>query len=235
MAGTFTDPYYYASRLRDLQGQTALTTGRAISPEEERTILSSELEARYSGDVQRRQLNMQQQSLNIQADANKRAAEAANQQAMGATVGGVGQLALGTAAISHQLGWWGGAPAAIAPVDGYVGGGAAIDTATGITTTGYGGMAGGTAAGGTAITGSTAAGTTGLGFAGTAIPAAAGAAAMYGYSQIAKGPTEFGRSVRNLTPWNDKSTGGQIANIVTAPLVAPLAAVHSVFHHIFGW
>ena len=123
MSSIALDPYYYQSRLRELQGQKELTTGRGLTQPETEAILNAELSQRYNAEISRRQIanqeKIQEKQIKMQEDATK----SANQAAM---VSGVGQLALGGAStygLGVQQGWW-GAGAATAPAATTTGAGA---------------------------------------------------------------------------------------------------------------
>lgn len=111
-----------------------------------------------------------------------------------------------------------GVQTAIAGIFGVQAGAAGAGAAVGA---GAGGVAAGAGAG--AAAGGAAAG------AGAGAWFMAGLAALIGYEELAaSGKTTFGESVSEITPWNDQTIEGKIGNILTAILVAPLAAVDSV-------
>ena len=60
MASTALDPYYYQSRLRELQGQKELTTGRGLTQPETESILNAELSQRYNAELSRQQIANQE-------------------------------------------------------------------------------------------------------------------------------------------------------------------------------
>lgn len=215
MATPAIDPYYYQSRMRELAGQKELTTGRGLTSAETTGILDAELQSRYAAEDRRRQYALQQEQLAIQKDANERAAKAAEGQALAATVGGVGQLALGSAALygtGKQAGWWGattpavigtGVPAVSAADTAALASTAAIDPATGLVTTGYGGVAGTPATGGV-----------GGGVSSVALPAAAAAADIWSAETIRRGTSAYGRGGQSVTPWADDTGWGVAANLI---------------------
>lgn len=225
------DPYYYQSKLRDIQGQRALTTGRGLSPEETTGILNSELDARYAGEDRRRQYAIQQQQLAIQQDAAKRAGEAANVQAIAGTVGGVGQLALGGTALygmGKQAGWWGatqggtpaitsggfGTTAGQTPAWGGVPGQmSVIDPATGMTEL-Y-----------PATSEASALTSGGMGsISSVALPVAAAVGDIWNAEELRKGKSAYGKGGQAMTPWNDSSKWGVAANL-TFPMVGAVGGI----------
>lgn len=224
MATPAIDPYYYASRMRELAGQKELTTGRGLTSDETTGILGAELQARYAAEDRRRQYALQQEQLAIQKDANERAAKAAESQALAATVGGVGQLALGSAALygtGKQAGWWGATAATPA-----IGSGSSVPaiTATGGYGTGVGGQTAAAWGGsvGTAGTGGTAttpaiAGTSTpatSGISSVALPAAGVAADIWSAETIRRGTSSYGRGGQSGTPWADDTGWGVAANLI---------------------
>src|SRR3990172_3667352 len=185
------DPYYYQSRLRELQGQKELTTGRGLTQPETEAILNAELSQRYNAEISRRQIanqeKIQEKQIKMQEDATK----SANQAAM---VSGVGQLALGGAStygLGVQQGWW-GAGAATAPA---------------ATTTAAGAGGGGAGAGG-------------MGAASIIGLILASAVFAAGHTELArKDDTWYGSTVAAGSPWKDQKMGqwGGFLNVATAP------------------
>lgn len=201
------DPYYYTSRMRELSGQKELTTGRGLTQPELEAILNAELSQRYTAEQNRRQQRIQEKALDAQTKAQEDAAEAAK-------LGGYAQLGVAGAYVGSKVpaiveggqkayNWVTGATPAISPANTPL-----VDTATGVTTTGYGGMSGPqpaiTNVGGSMVntpTANTTGVTSSTGTAGTAgstaFNYAAPAALAYGIHQsgatdiIAKGWNEF--------------------------------------------
>lgn len=204
------DPYYYQSRLRDIQGQRAITTGRALSPEDTTAILNSEFAARYQNEVLSREQKRADAQLAIQQRASDQQAEAIKQQGLANTIGGVGQLGLGYAALKTAGVFGAGAGAT-------TGAGASVPVATatgGYGAAGAGGQAGAAWGGtvGTAGTGGTAtmpgaAGAGGMG-ASVAYPVAAGIAG--GWAGHAIGQS---KEFMALTPWGGKKTEGIMGGV----------------------
>src|SRR3990167_8855335 len=204
------DPYYYQSRLRELQGQKELTTGRGLTQPETEAILNAELSQRYNAEISRRQIanqeKIQEKQIKMQEDATK----SANQAAM---VSGVGQLALGGAStygLGVQQGWW-GAGAATAPAATTTGAGAGAGAAGG---TAAGGGGAGTGAGGGG------AGAGGMGAASIIGLILASAVFAAGHTELArKDDTWYGSTVAAGSPWKDQKMGqwGGFLNVATAP------------------
>lgn len=183
-----------------------------------RRASESEISAREAGiAIQREGLGIQR----TQAETQKQEQEA--QSTAGYITGG----ALLYPAVKDAASY-------IPDIVGYMGGigGAGAGTATfgplagtGSAGTAVEGVAGSfSLGGGTGVTTTTTgAGTAGMGTLGTAGAAAGGAAAIYAHTQAATGPTAYGKAVRAITPWNDKTTEGQILNAAAVPFVAPIA------------
>lgn len=141
MANIAVDPYYFQSRMRELSGQKELTTGRGLTQPELEAILNAELSQRYTAEQNRRQQRIQEKALDAQTKAQEDAAEAAK-------LGGYAQLGVAGAYVGSKVpaiveggksayNWVTGATPAISPANTPL-----VDTATGVTTTGYGGMSG---------------------------------------------------------------------------------------------
>src|SRR3990172_8960114 len=148
MANIAVDPYYYSSRMRELSGQKELTTGRGLTQPELEAILNAELSARYTAEQGRRQQKMQERALDIQE-------QSAEDQAEAAKLSGYAQLGVAGAYVGSKVpaiadygkkavNWVTGATPAVtatemAATKGALASTAAIDPATGLMTTGYGG------------------------------------------------------------------------------------------------
>ena len=196
MAESYTDPYYYQSRLRELSGQRALTTGRGLTKEEIEAVLSSELGERYTAQQRGRALKMQERALDIQEEAAKETAEAA--RLSGYTELAIGATYLGSKAYPYVKDWV--APATTTAA----GGGTALDTVSTIALpagstapVGYEAVASGV--GGEVLYAPTE--TTGLGVGGVAVSAGAGyLGGEAGEWIVRQTPIE------KLTPWGGEKT-----------------------------
>ena len=151
MATPAIDPYYYQSRMRELSGQKELTTGRWLTQPELEAILNAELSQRYTAEQNRRSQRIQEKALDAQTKAAEDAAEAAK-------LGGYAQLGVAGAYVGSKvpaiaetgkkaINYVTGAAPAVTAADlaatkGALASTAAIDPATGLMTTGYGGMSG---------------------------------------------------------------------------------------------
>lgn len=225
MAQNALDPYYYQSRLRELQGQKELTTGRGLSQPETEAILNAELSQRYNAEISSRQIanqeRIQEKQLKMQEDASK----SANQSAM---VSGVGQLALGGAStygLGVQQGWWGATAAPAATTTGAAATPAittagastsAVPAGTAVATPTATGASAGAGAGG----GSGAAASGGMGAGSIVGLILASAAFAAGHTELArKDDTWYGSTVASGTPWKDQNFGqwGGFLNVATAP------------------
>lgn len=233
MATPALDPYYYSSRMRELAGQKELTTGRGLTQPELEAILNAELSQRYTAEQNRRSQRIQEKALDAQTKAQEDAAEAAK-------LGGYAQLGVAGAYVGSKVpaiaeagksayNWVTGAAPAVTSMGAAdtaaLASTAAIDPATGVMTTGYGGMAGGPAS----------IGTTALGYTGV------GAAGYFGGKvggEIADIP-----AVREATPWGGEKTesiiggvGGGAAAGAAAGSVIPVVgtAVGAVVGGIIG-
>lgn len=215
------DPYYYQSRMRELAGQKELTTGRGLTQPEMEAILNAELSARYTAEQNRRSQRIQEKALDAQTKAQEDAAEAAK-------LGGYAQLGVAGAYVGSKVpaivdygkkavNWATGATPAVtaaemAATKGALASTAAIDPATGLMTTGYGGMAGPApiTAGGVALT-------AGAGYAG-------GKAGEYIVQQT---------PIEEITPWGGEKTesvmggigGGAAAGAATGSIIPGVGTV----------
>ena len=239
MANIAVDPYYYSSRMRELSGQKELTTGRGLTQPELEAILNAELSARYTAEQGRRQQKMQERALDIQE-------QSAEDQAEAAKLSGYAQLGVAGAYVGSKVpaiadygkkavNWVTGATPAVtatemAATKGALASTAAIDPATGLMTTGYGGMTGPApiTAGGVALTGA-------AGYAG-------GKAGEYIVKQT---PIEV------ITPWGGKKTesvmggigGGAAAGAVAGSIIpgvgnvvgAVIGGIVGGLSSLFGW
>lgn len=216
MAQPAIDPYYYQSRMRELSGQKELTTGRGLTQGELESILNAELSQRYTAEQNRRSQRIQEKALDAQTKAQEDAAEAAK-------LGGYAQLGVAGAYVGSKVpaiaeagksayNWVTGAAPAVTSMGAAdtaaLASTAAIDPATGLMTTGYGGMAGGPASIGT-----TALGYTGVGAAGYA----GGKAGEYIVKQT---------PIEEITPWGGEKTETVMGGIAGG--AAAGAAVGSV-------
>lgn len=217
------DPYYFQSRLRELQGQKELTTGRGLTQPETEAILNAELNQRYTTELSRRQIANQER---IQEKAIKQQEDAAKSQSQAAMVSGVGQLAqagVSTYGMGVQQGWW-GATAATPAVTGTVtgagagagagGAGATTPMVAAPTATGAGA---GSAGAGAGSSGASAGGMGAGSIVGLILASAVFAA---GHTELArKDDTWYGSTVAAGTPWKDQKLGewGGFLNVATAP------------------
>lgn len=115
----------YMKRMQQYFAQRQATTGIAPRPEDEQALSEAALNVQADQQTRNRSLDITQQGMNLQA-------KAADRQAKGAMVSGVGTLATGAAStygVGKSLGWWGGASAA-APATGVSAG---MTTAAGVT------------------------------------------------------------------------------------------------------
>ena len=228
MSSIALDPYYYQSRLRELQGQKELTTGRGLTQPETESILNAELSQRYNAELSRRQIANQEKIQEKQIKMQEDAAKSANQAAM---VSGVGQLALGGAStygLGVQQGWWGGTAAttttpAITTTATGVGAGTGVTAAgegAGIASIGEGTSASMGAGAGTGAGEGGAAAGGGMGAASIVGLILASAAFAAGHTELArKDDTWYGSTVAAGSPWKDQKMGqwgGQL-NVATAP------------------
>lgn len=219
------DPYYFQSRLRDIQNQKAITTGRALSPEDTTDILNSELEARYRGVIMNREQKRADEQLAMQKKAAGQQAKMQEQQGLTNAVSGVGQVALGYAALKSAgvFGTAAATPTTAVPVATATGGYGAIG-AGGQTGAAWGGTVGTAGTGGTAtaVVGGTEAGAGGIGALGWTAAIVGGALGILGHSeQAASGKSWYGKTIQAGTPWADQrigeKKGGGVLNIITAP------------------
>lgn len=200
MATPALDPYYYQSRMRELAGQKELTTGRGLTQTELESILNAELSQRYTAEQNRRSQRIQEKALDAQTKAQEDAAEAAK-------LGGYAQLGVAGAYVGSKVpaiaeagksayNWVTGAAPAVTSMGAAdtaaLASTAAIDPATGLMTTGYGGMAGPApiTAGGVALT-------AGAGYVG-------GKAGEYIVQQT---------PIEDITPWGGEKTESVMGGI----------------------
>jgi hypothetical protein len=151
-------------RIRPRIAQWEATTGRKITSTALRALMEAELNVAAERSNQSQAIGLQREQLALQK-------KQLGKESAAAVVGGVANLATSGAQLYLLNKYLNLSKPAIAPVTPAIAGTPAIDTATGVTTTGYGGMAGP----GAAVSG--AAPTIGATVSSTAIPAVLGAEA----------------------------------------------------------